>query len=151
MASPGTNGLTSTTLKAVVGSTVVLPDFPSDDPFLHEGRQWKEVADSRLAPAGLLIVAHGKTPVEVDRIIDTNLDDIPELPPEHPHYQRRMELRLKHRQENEKNEIDRCNLTMRYWTALYTSIAQACEKNAPMLFRQLIELCDLSKRTPPID
>ena len=46
---------------------------------------------------------------------------------------------------NKQNAIPRWFIIMSAWTMLYNSIAQCCEKTAPILFRTIFDSCNLEK------
>ena len=119
------------------------PQLPGEQVLAHQGTAWWEAAEARLAAKRLLVVAQGGTPPEVDSILDVDLSSVPELPPEHRDYHRRMETRTKIQTQNEANRIRRWHLTMQAWTELYTLVKTATEVTAPTLSREMKELCDL--------
>ncbi|KAL1530210.1 hypothetical protein AB1Y20_001125 [Prymnesium parvum] len=79
------------------------PPFPGENPLQHEAHIWLEIAEARMASAGLLIVANGGTPAAARHIVDVPLDRLPPLPPDHRDYERRMETRIRIETENDKN------------------------------------------------
>ena len=93
----------------------------------------------------ILAAASGKQPDAAARIIDTKLSEIPELPIGDRDYNRRIELRISVRKQNERNRMDRYNITMRELTAVFSAIYEAAEQSAPMWARELREACDYSR------
>ena len=121
-----------------------LMKFPDENPKLHEAVQWWESTQTRLATAGLVKSATGKMPDAAERIIDTKLSEIPELPSGDRDYHRRQELRISVRKQNAKNRIDRRNIFLSERTAVFSAIFQSAEESAPMWARELREVCDYS-------
>ena len=70
----------------------MLPPFPQTPVLAHVAREWIEKVKPKLAGAGLLAVAEGKNPAACDKIINFDLEKLPELPPDHRLY----EQALKH-------------------------------------------------------
>ena len=67
--------------------------LPSEHAQTHAKSDWWEHMMVRISDVpGLTQIARGNTPTAVLRISDTPLDDLPELPPEDPGYNRRKEL-----------------------------------------------------------
>ena len=116
-----------------------LTKFPGENPVLHEAVQWWESAQTRLATAGLIKSATGKMPDAAERIIDTKLSEIPELPFGDRDFHRRQELRIAVRKQNAKNRIDRRSIFLSERTAVFSAIFQAAEETAPMWARELRE------------
>ena len=122
---------------------VVLPDFPGDRPHQHVATAWKESAESRLGAKQLQIVARGGVPPDAARIIDQPL--LPALPPDHRDHERRLETNCRIQTRIQENAIARWFIVMAAWTTLYNSIAQSCERTAPILFRTIFDACNLEK------
>lgn len=123
---------------------LTLPKFPGETPLRHEAQEWLETAEAKLAARGLLAVANGGEPAATRQIVDVPLDALPELPADHRDYERRLETRIRMQIENQKNKEKRFQLTMAAWTQIYTALKICTQKTAPMLSRELLELCDLS-------
>ena len=121
----------------------VLPKIKSEKPLRHDADAWMKVAKNILGP--LLAVAEGQTPGSARRIMDVDLSMIPALPAGHRDYERRNEVRLRTRLQNERNQLDRFLLTMRERTLVYISVSTAAEGGAPVLFETMRERCDLSR------
>ena len=83
----------------------VLPKIKSENPLRHDADPWVKIARNTLGP--LLAVAEGQTPGSARRIIDIDLSLIPPLAEEHRDFERRNEVRLRARLQNEKNQLDR--------------------------------------------
>ncbi|KAL1524300.1 hypothetical protein AB1Y20_019203 [Prymnesium parvum] len=49
------------------GRGLQFPPFPGENPLQHEAQIWLEIAEARLASAGLLVVANGGTPAAARR------------------------------------------------------------------------------------
>ena len=121
------------------------PQYPGENFHAHAGAQYKEESDARLTALGLKAVAQGHDSAGVKAIIDTDLSMLPTLPASHKDYYRNMETRLKIETQNAANEQKRFALRMSDWTTVYTLFKISTEKTAPMLSRDLLELCDLEK------
>ena len=122
-----------------------LPEFPGESPRLHEAVQWWEVAQTRIASAGLSLVVTGGLPASAARIVDTPLDTLPDLPAHHPHFERRRELRVKMQIQNAANAKLRDALVLDGRTAVFIAIHHSAEASAPMFARELRERCDYSR------
>jgi len=120
------------------------PPFPGENPLQHEAHIWLEIAEARLASAGLLIVANGGTPAAARHILDVPLDQLPPLPPDHRDFERRIETRIRIETENRKNAARRYDLTMAAWTSIYAALKECTARTAPLLSRELLDVCDLS-------
>ena len=70
----------------------------------HEGVKWKEAAEKRLA-GRLLVVSKGQVPAAAAAILDIDMAEIPELDPSDAGFERRRELRIRTRRENEQNAL----------------------------------------------
>ena len=108
----------------------------------HEGVKWKEAAEKRLA-GRLLVVSKGQVPAAAAAILDIDMAEIPELDPSDAGFERRRELRIRTRRENEQNALRRKMIILNDWTDLYTVVATACEDNAPMLACEMQESCNM--------
>eukprot|EP00966_Prymnesium_polylepis_P217264 5028286-Prymnesium_polylepis.1 len=73
---------------SATSTKIELPNFPGERVLAHEGRNWKIAAIVRLAPHELVVVAETGVPPAANDIIDVDLNDFPELPQGHPHYER---------------------------------------------------------------
>ena len=124
----------------------VLPKITSEHPLRHNADAWLKSAKNILGP--LLAVAEGQTPAAARRIIDVDLRMMPELPSEHRDYERRNEVRLRARLQNEKNQLDRFLIIMQERTLVYEALATAAEGGAPVLFETIRTRCDLSFHGP---
>ena len=91
---------------------------------------------------GLTQVARGVTPTAVLRINDTPLDDLPELSPDDPGYNRRKELRVRITAQNNANAYERYDKIMGLSTGLFGSIYNACRKTDPVFAKHLYSSCD---------
>ena len=98
-----------------------------------------------MASLGLLAVVQGESPASVRSIIDIDLTLLPELPPDDRNYHRRVELRIKIHTQNRSNAELRFVLTMKAWTKAYTLFKKSTEITAPVLSRELREMCDLGR------
>ena len=125
------------------------PAVPGEDPMPHQGAAWYEAAVGRLA-GRLLRVANGLVPTDVEKIVDIDLTQIPQLPASHAHYERRLEARLRAERDNARNRTERQEIYIRDWTDLYKLMAEATEANAPLLHRAIHNACDMSHYTPPL-
>ena len=81
----------------------------------HQGAAWYEAAVGRLA-GRLLRVANGLVPTDVEKIVDIDLTQIPQLPATHAHYERRLEARLRAERDNARNRTERQEIYIRDWT-----------------------------------
>ena len=104
-----------------------------------------EQVDARLADANLLAVAHGHDPAACKAILDVDLSAIPLPDPTHRDYLRIMERRIVVDTQNRANAQKRFTLKMEAWTKVYTLLKISTEKTAPVLSRELFQLCDVSK------
>ena len=120
-----------------------LEPFPCERPNRHKSVAWKESASSRLGALHLLVVASGGVPPQAACIVDEPL--LPELPPDHRDFERRLESNNRIQTRIKENAIKRWFITMNAWTALYGMLARCCEKTAPTLFRTLQDQCNLEK------
>ena len=127
-----------------------LPEFPGEEFLAHAGSQWKEHADARLANLKLLAVAMGFPPPSVASIVDIDLASLPPLPIGHRDYERRLEARTKIMAQNKANAEKRFRYTMDDWTTLYAELKKCTEMQAPVLSRELKDLCDLSVTNPAL-
>eukprot|EP00966_Prymnesium_polylepis_P037104 861251-Prymnesium_polylepis.1 len=100
----------------------------------------------RLAPHELIVVAETAVPPAARAIIDTDLSDYPELPNNHPQYERRKSERKKFITQNEANVEQRARITLRAWTTLFESLRSCCVAKAPLLLFDLYEVCALDNR-----
>ena len=105
-----------------------------------------EQVDARLADANLLAVAHGHDPAACKAILDVDLSAIPAPDPTHRDYLRIMERRIVVDTQNRANAQKRFTLKMEAWTKVYTLLKISTEKTAPVLSRELLQLCDVSNR-----
>ena len=118
------------------------PQFPGEDCLSHTAALYKEQAEARLTTLGLLSVANGLDPSSVRSIID--YDDPGDLPPGHRDFERRKVERMKLLAHNRSNAERRYDLRMTAWTSLYALLKASTEISAPVLSRELKELCDLA-------
>lgn len=125
---------------------LTLAPFPGENPLRHEAQEWLESTEAKFANKGLLVVANGGQPTSLLQIIDIPLSAIPELPMGQPGYERRFETRLRAHIDNQRNAERRWEITMRAWTAIYSALKESTAKNAPMLSRELLEVCDSELR-----
>ena len=123
-------------------SAPVLPEIKGEHLLRGDADVWVKSAKNKLGP--LLAVAEGQTPASARRIIDIDLKTIPALDPSHRDYERRNEVRLRMRLQNERNQLDRFLITMRERTLVYEALSTAAEKGAPVLFETMRVRCDLS-------
>ena len=72
---------------------------------------------------------------------------LPVLPVTHKDYYRNLETRLKIQTQNAQNEEKRFQIRMSDWTTVYSLFKTSTEKSAPLLSRDLLELCDMAKVT----
>ena len=131
-------------LKNTVSGAADFPQFPGEDFLAHEGAQWKEMADARLATRKLLAVANSQLPPAAKAIINIDLSDLPELPVADRDQHRRHEARIKALTQNKANEERRMQIVLESWTELYTLLKTCTESSAPVLSRELMQLCDLA-------
>ena len=122
-----------------------LPEFPGENPVLHESVQYWESIQTRIATAGLSKAAEGKVPDKAEAYVDTDLSLLPVLPVEHKDHERRNEVRLMERKKNSANSRKRYEIVMGQRTAVFASLYRSCEKSAPMFARELREACDYAR------
>ena len=130
-------------LKGEHGSPQSLPQFPGEDALKHISDKWIEVAETRLGAMNLLAVARGGTTPESNEIKDMEL--LPELPPTHPQYERRLEHRHKAQYENGRNAERRFTIEMKVWTKHYELVHTSVSASTPMLAKEMHSLCDISQ------
>ena len=121
---------------------LALPAFPGEDLLAHGGTLWIEQAEARMGT--LLAVAQGHSPARNQRIVDFDLTALPMLPIGDAGYQRRLETRIRYQTQNDSNVRSRFDNTMDDWATIYVGLKVCTETTAPMLSRELKELCDLS-------
>ena len=122
------------------------PQHPGDECLAHAATQFKEAARTRFAAMGLLDVAEGRDPPEFKMIIDIDLEQTyPAVPDTHRDFYRIKEKRMEAQRLNRVNDEKRYNILMRTWTEIYTCLRACTEKTAPIISRELVELCDLEK------
>ena len=81
---------------------------------------------------------HGGSAVPIELSSDAALD------PSHKEYHRRQTDRTKIAAQNRANESKRFSITMAEWTTIYSLLKASTEDTAPVLSRQLKDMCDLS-------
>ena len=131
--------------KMLAAAKESLPQYPGENFHAHAAAQYKEDADARLAALGLKGVAQGHDPPGVRDIIDIDLSLLPALPVDHKDYYRNNMERMRAARTNAANREKRFVTRMKAWTDVYTLFKLSTEKSAPMLSRELLELCDLEK------
>ena len=67
-----------------------LPEYPGSDYLAHNAATWLENATAKLGDLKLLAVANGRDHPTAACIVDVDLASLPELPPEHRDYSRRL-------------------------------------------------------------
>ena len=127
--------------------TLVFDALPSESLLRHDGRKWWKAATEEMRMAEVLEVALGGTHPDCLLIIDTPLDDAPELPISHPHHERRKEYRNKVLLENQKNRQKRLRIQLRAWDLLYAASRKCCIDTAPMLHEAVEKKCSLAQRS----
>ena len=88
-------------------SPAAMPLLAGEDLHLHDAVAYWESTQAALAHAGLLKAAMGMEPDDALKIVDINLNDLPELPPTDHGYDRRLEARLRIKRENKSNRRQR--------------------------------------------
>jgi hypothetical protein len=121
------------------------PELPGEQPLAHAGQQYREQAEATLATLGLLAVANGQPHSGTRAIVDIDLDDVPPLPADHRDFERRMETRTKIRAQNKANAERRLTIQMDAWTKVYGLLKRSTERLAPVLSRQMKNLCDMER------
>ena len=71
------------------------PQFPGEYPLAHSAQEFQEKAENALASLGLLAVVQGQELASAKSIVDIDLSLLPELPPDHRDYNRRLESRMR--------------------------------------------------------
>ena len=132
--------------KSSTASKIELPDFPGEQVLAHEGNAWIIAATVKLAPHELIVVAETGVPPAARAIVDTDLSDYPELPANHPQYERRKSERKKFITQNEANVEQRARVTLRAWTTLFESLRSCCVSKASLLSFELYEVCALDRQ-----
>ena len=123
----------------------ILPTMASEEMRMHEAVQYWEDAQSALSGAGLLRVAQGLDPEEVEKYPVMDLGEIPALPVSDPGHHRRHETRARQKTLNASHRKLRYALVMKSRTAVYTAFYKSASKNAPVFARELREACDYSR------
>ena len=90
----------------------------------------------------LLGVARGGSSPAAMMIKDHEL--LPELPPSHPYYEKRLETRHRALHENAKFAEQRYLIEMNAWSKLYQLIKSSVETVSPILARELHMLCAIA-------
>ena len=80
-----------------------LLDHPGEDALPHEGKEWIETSERRLAGKGLLGVANGNEPADAAALRD--LPVLPMLPESHRDAERRKEDRARAMTANDEKSI----------------------------------------------
>ena len=122
-----------------------MPILSGEDLRLHDAVAYWESAQGALAFNGLLKAAMGMEPDEAKKIVDIDLGEIPNLPQEHPGYERRLETRLRIRTQNKSNRMQRYAIIMRQRTDVYSAFYKSAEPKAPIFARELRESCDYTR------
>jgi hypothetical protein len=69
-------------------TTAQFPDHPGDSFLAHQGKRFREAADTYLTGAILLDTAKGHMPAECGHLIDVDMATIPVVPPDHRDFHR---------------------------------------------------------------
>lgn len=127
------------------GGVPTLADIPAENPFRHVGEKWIEGAETQLQ-GRLMNASKGLPSREAQLIIDLDLADFPELKTGSASKidARRMK-RLEIARDNEQNARKRQLITLTDYTDLFNALAVACQKNAPLLLRQIKMTCNMEK------
>ena len=125
-------------------SNAAFPAYPGEDCLAHDAKLYQEQVEARFAARSLLVVAQGGSPPAADAIIDIDLSKLPPLPESHRDFNRREEVRIRIGTQNTANQRRRVQLTMEAWTEIYTLLKTSTETTAPVLSRELKEVCDLA-------
>ena len=108
----------------------------------HQGIEWKKSPLASLAVALLAVTVETGELRALDEIIDTPLSSIPELPPTHRDYERRMVDRLKVSQENQRNHLKRKRLLLEAWDEVFQTLHACTLRFASLLHTMMYEACD---------
>ena len=144
-----TNGTThDESAKTVV---VTLPTF-EDTVRLDDAIRLQEVMTHRMGAAGLLEVARGQ---EHPRVRELQMRDMSLLPPlpadtSSSAYAKLLDLHENWRIANETNNSKRMTMQLTYQDQVYSAIATACEKTAPLFYENLLQLCAYCKVHPAV-
>ena len=120
--------------------------FPAEHVLAHQGIEWKKSALASLAAAHLAVTAETGELRSLDEIIDTPLSSIPQLPPTHRDYERRMVDRMKVAQENQRNELKRKRLLLEAWDEVFQTLHACTMQFAPLLHTMMYDACDMRKQ-----
>ena len=83
-------------------SLINLLPYPDVQAQSHEKIDyWDHLVVLMSTVPGLTEVSLGQQPALVRELMDTDMDEIPELPPDHPRYEQRREARVKVQKEND--------------------------------------------------
>ena len=130
---------------STVHDPATFPQHPGEDALAHAVQLYKEQVTASLAGMGLLSVAEGGLSDDAKCIVDVDLTTLPALPESHRDFHRREEARIRILTQNKANEERRFTLMMAAWTKIYSMYKRSTEVTAPVLSRELFELCDLSR------
>ena len=127
------------------GGVPTLADIPAENPFRHVGEKWIEGAETQLQ-GRLMNASKGLPSREAQLIIDLDLADFPELKTgSASKVDARRIKRLEIARDNEQNARKRQLITLTDYTDLFNALAVACQKNAPLLLRQIKMTCNMEK------
>ena len=98
---------------------------------------------------GLTEVSLGQQPALVRELMDTDMDEIPELPPDHPRYEQRRESRTRAQKENDINALKRYRVIMDLRTGLFASLYVSVKQTNSIFAQHLLELCDYNRHCCP--
>lgn len=119
--------------------------FPGENPHLHEAVKWWESTQARIAAAGLATTAAGGSPASSNSYVDVPLDSLPDLPSDHPQFERRRESRIRIQTQNAVNARRRYSIIMEGRTEIFSAFHMCAEETAPMFARELREACDYAR------
>ena len=120
------------------------PQFPGEEFLSHTAAVYQEQMEARFASRGILASAQGFESEAAKAIVDIDLNQLPALPASHRDHERRNEARIKYAAQNKANARKRFTITMQEWTSVYTALKESTEHTAPVLSRELKDMCDLA-------
>ena len=133
----------ATGAKAYDGKNDKYPSFPGEECLSHVAAQYEEVSKRYLVTTGLYEVAFGGEPIESKAIFDDMI--LQNGPVGSASHDPRIALHnAKAFATNQRNEQRRLDLLLAARTQLYGLVKGSCKTTAPLLCRELEDMCDLS-------
>ena len=109
-----------------------MPILPGEDLHLHDAVTYWESAQAALAHAGLLKAAMGMVPDDALKIVDMNIDELPDLAVDDRNYYRQLETKLRVKTQNKSNRRQRYAIIMKQRTDVYTMLYRSFAQSSLM-------------------